>query len=104
MDGEIGEKEVEYEEGFHIKVTITEPEPSETFASTNGYTKKAVVALGEDGVTYGTTYMTMWWGYATDSTDTTTTKGYLIEGSPKTLGGTRANYMQWDLTGVNQVG
>ena len=105
MDGSIGENtaEIEDEEGtIYVKVTITEP--SETFATENGYSKKAVVALSEDGTTYNTTYMTMWWGFDGETEDTTKTKGYLIEGSPKTLGGTRAGYMQWDLTGVNQVG
>ena len=105
MDGSIGEStaEIEDEEGtLYVKVTITEP--SLTFATDNGYSKKAVVTLSQDGTTYDTTYMTMWWGFDGESEDTTKTKGYLIEGSPKTLGGTRAGYMQWDLTGVNQVG
>ena len=105
MDGSIGEStaEIEDEEGtMYVKVTITEP--SETFATDNGYSKKAVVTLSQDGTTYDTTYMTMWWGFDGETEDTTKTKGYLIEGAPKTLGGTRSGYMQWDLTGVNQVG
>ena len=46
----------------------------------------------------------MYWGFASGSTNTATTKGFLIEGSPKTLGGTRAGYMRWDLTGTTQTG
>ena len=107
MDGEINDSDpaiIEFEEegGGSMFIRVTISAPSEDWASE--YTKKAVVELGTAVDTFETTYMTMWWGYATDSTDTTTTKGYLIEGSPKTLGGARANYMQWDLTGVNQVG
>ncbi len=105
MDGSDGETDpVEIQEDggtMYVKVTISSP--AEAFASTNGYSKKAVVEVSEDDSTY-ITYMTMWWGFAEGITDTTKTKGYLIEGSPMTLGGTRANYMQWDLTGTNQTG
>ena len=105
MDGADGVKTVEMEEEagtMYVKVTISSS-PSEGFATTNEYSKKAVVEISEDNSTF-VTYMTMWWGFGEGSSDTTKTKGYLIEGSPKTLGGARANYMQWDLTGATQTG
>ena len=105
MDGSSGTQtaEIEEEEGtMYVKVEITDS-PSETFAGTEGYTKKAVVSVSEDNSNF-VTYMVMYWGFADGSTDTTTTKGFLIEGSPKTLGGTRAGYMKWDLTGTTQTG
>ena len=105
MDGADGVKTVEMEEEggtMYVKVTISSS-PSEEFATTNEYSKKAVVEISEDNSTF-VTYMTMWWGFGEGSSDTTKTKGYLIEGSPKTLGGARANYMQWDLTGATQTG
>ena len=87
---------------MYVQVEITDS-PTEEFASTEGYTKKAVVRVSEDDSSY-ITYMVMYWGFADGSTDTTTTRGFLIEGSPKTLGGTIAGYMKWDLTGTTQTG
>ena len=105
MDGSEGTEtaEIEEEEGtMYVQVEITDS-PTEGFAGTEGYTKKAVVSVSEDNSNF-VTYMVMYWGFANGSTDTTTTKGFLIEGSPKTLGGTRAGYMKWDLTGTTQTG
>ena len=88
MDGSEGEETIEYDDGsgntMYVKVVITDG-PTEVFAGPAGYTKKAVVSVSEDNSSF-TTYMVMYWGFAESSTDTTTTKGFLIEGSPKLLG------------------
>ena len=78
--------------GNTITVTITAP--TEAFATTDGYTAKAVIASN------GTTFLTMWWnGSGTSS------KGYLIQGAnPMELDGmTRLRYIQWDRSTDNQV-
>lgn len=107
MDGSEGEETIEYDDGsgntMYVKVVITDGSTTGGFEEDAGYTKKAVVSVSEDSSSF-TTYMVMYWGFADGSTDTTTTKGFLIEGSPKTLGGTRAGYMRWDLTGTTQTG
>lgn len=107
MDGSAGTETIEYDDGsgstMYVKVVITDGSTTGGFEEDAGYTKKAVVSVSEDNSSF-TTYMVMYWGFAEGSTDTTTTKGFLIEGSPKTLGGTRAGYMRWDLTGTTQTG
>ena len=105
MDGEDGEKTVEIEEengSMYVKVTVSSS-GLEAWATSAQYSKKAVVEVSENNTDF-ITYMTMWWGFAEGSTSTITTRGLLYEGSPKTLGGTRASLMKWDLTTANQTG
>ena len=101
MTGEVGTATETFD---GTTVTVTVSEPSEGWASTAGYTKKAVVVVRTAGSEADENYMTIYWGFGEGSTDTTKTKGFLIEGSPLSLGGPRAGYMQWDLTGATQTG
>ena len=84
-----------------INVNITSP--TEDFATTNGYIAKATVTVNESP------YMVVYWGFANNNdianADASKTKGFLIEGFvPGGIGGPRASYMQWDLTGTTQTG
>ena len=72
-------------------ITLSLTAPTEAFAILRGYTAKAVVASGT------TTFMTLWW-----SGNTTTSKGYLIQGSNpmESDGNVRLRYALWDRSGV----
>ena len=104
LDGEIADPVEKTLEGtLKVKVTVVAAESS-GWQNDAGYSKKATVEVAEDGTTY-VTYMVIYWGFGSDNTDTTKTKGFLIEGSPENgLSSTRAGYMQWDLTGETQTG
>jgi hypothetical protein len=68
--------------------------PTESWATTAGYTAKLTVTSG------GTQFLAMWWA----GTDTST-KGYLIQGNNPQHddGNTRLRYALWDRTGDSQV-
>lgn len=69
--------------------------PTESFAVTAGYDAKGTVT--EDG----TTLMVLYWGGSG-----TTSKGFLIDGAAAAgsmIGGKRASYILWDLSGAAQT-
>ncbi len=73
--------------GHSLSITVSQP--TEAFATTSGYTAKAVVANNDE------TFLTFWW-----SGSGSTSKGYLIQGANpmQTDGLIRLGYAQWDLT------
>lgn len=75
-------------------IVLTVSAPTESFATTLGYTAKAEITHN------GTTFMTVWWAGNADSS-----KGYVIQGSNpmESDGNTRLRYAQWDLTTTTQV-
>lgn len=75
-----------------LDISVTVSEPTEQFAIDAGYDAKGVVTVD------GNQYMVLYWG-GTGSAS----KGFMIEGDVAGLGGDRANYTQWDLTGDVQT-
>ena len=78
--------------GATISVNVTAP--TETFATTLGYTAKAEFKNDD------TTFMTLWW-----SGSGSASKGYLIQGKNPMQkdGNTRLRYLQWDRTSTTQI-
>ena len=89
LDGEVADPVTKDLEGTtKVRVTVVAA-ASSGWQSDAGYSKKATVEVAEDGSTF-VTYMVIYWGFSGSETDTTKTKGFLIEGSPKNgLSGTR---------------
>lgn len=75
-----------------LTISVTVSAPAEAFATAAGYDAKGVVTVD------GNTYMVLYWGGTGSSS-----KGFMIEGDVAGLGGDRANYTQWDLTGNTQT-
>ena len=75
-------------------ITATVSKPSESWATTAGYTAKVAIKSGD------TVFMTMWWAGSGDSS-----KGYLIQGSNPMQTDTmkRLRYAMWDKTTADQT-
>ena len=73
--------------------------PTESWATTLGYTAKLTVTSQSSTATSATQFLALWW----KGTDTSTA-GYVIQGAnpQQNDGNTRLRYAQWDRTGTSQ--